>query len=227
MTTLKQNYQMIKNNINSLSSEQNVQLIAVSKTFPSKDIRELFSYGQTSFAENYVQEFVTKAQELKDLTIDWHYIGRIQSNKTKHIAKYANWVHGLESTKHAIRLNNDRPADMAKLNVLIEVNLSGDITRHGLTAMDEIQELVALIKQQQNLSFRGLMGVASATSDMTLVKSQFELLNNIFKQLQSHNSTVDTLSMGMSGDYALAIECGSTMVRIGSLIFGNRNYDLF
>ncbi len=94
MSTLKQSYQMIKDKINStsLSSEQKVQLIAVSKTFPSSDIRELFSYGQTAFAENYVQEFIAKAEELSDLAIEWHYIGRIQSNKTKHIAKYANWA---------------------------------------------------------------------------------------------------------------------------------------
>lgn len=225
MSTLKQNYQTIKDKINSLPSEHKVQLIAVSKTFPSKDIRELFSYGQTAFAENYVQEFVAKAEELKDLAIEWHYIGKIQSNKTKHIAKYANWIHGLESAKHAIRLNNDRPANMPKLNVLIEVNLSGDITRHGLNSLDEILGLVSIIKQQENLIFRGLMGVASATSDSTIVKLQFERLNALFKRLQLHNPTVDTLSMGMSGDYALAIECGSSMVRIGSLIFGNRSYN--
>ncbi len=131
---------------------------------------------------------------------------------------------GLENAKHAIRLNNDRPENMPKLNVLIEVNLSGDIARHGLNSLDEIQELVLVIKQQENLIFRGLMGVASATSNNAIVKSQFEWLYTLFKQLQLQDAAVDALSMGMSGDYVLAIEYGSSMVRIGSLIFGNRSY---
>ena len=225
MNALIQNYNNILNKINILAREQNrtVQLIAVSKTFPSTNIRELFQIGQTNFAENYAQEFAVKVQELSDLPIKWHFIGNIQSNKTKLISQHADWVHSITTAKHAIRLNNDRPAKKESLNVLIEVNISHDNNKHGLSTIEEILSLAEIISQQGRLTLRGLMGVASHINDAQLINEQFHALHNLFLQLQ-HEYAVDTLSMGMSSDYEFAILNGATQVRIGSLIFGERDY---
>ena len=222
MNQLAQNYNNIRNSL----LQQQVKLIAVSKTFPETDIREVYALGQRDFAENYAQEFQKKAQNLSDLEIQWHYIGNIQSNKTKLIATYAHWVHSVSSEKQALRLNKDRPLEMPKLNVLIEFNLSGVDSRHGVNNIEEVIALAKIISSQDKLILRGLMGVASP-GDTAVVTNQFKAIQDIFNQLKQLGYTsVDTLSIGMSNDYQLAITNGSTMVRIGSLIFGNRNYSI-
>lgn len=204
-----------------------IKLIAVSKTFPLESIIELHKQtGQVSFAENYVKEFVLKAESLKSYNFEWHFIGNLQSNKTKDIAKYASWVHSIENERQVSRLNKDRPAKMPPINVLIEVNISGESSKHGLVMLDDVIKLATLISQQDNLVFRGLMGVASDTQDLSIIASQFKQLKNLFDNLIHQGFSIDTLSMGMSGDYVTAIENGSTMIRIGSAIFGHRNYHI-
>ena len=223
---LTQNYYAVQKNIEDVRTQynirQNIQLIAVSKTFPAENIRHLFSLGQVDFGENYVQEFQAKATALSDLNIVWHYIGKIQSNKTKILAQHAHWVHGLDKASHALRLNKDRPSDMPKLNILIEVNISSSNNRHGVNTLNEILALAAVIDSQPNLVFRGLMGIAGNTPDAAVTNRQFQHLHSLFLQTQQLYPQIDTLSMGMSGDYHLAMQNGATMLRIGSLIFGHR-----
>ena len=202
-----------------------IKLIAVSKTFPLESIVKLHKQtGQIAFAENYVKEFVLKAENLNSYNLEWHFIGHLQSNKTKAIAKYASWVHSIENERQVIRLNKDRPTNMPPINVLIEVNLSGESSKHGLITLDDVLKLATLISKQDNLIFRGLMGVATSTKNTSIISAQFKQLKNMFDYLINQGFRIDTLSMGMSGDYITAIENGSTMIRIGSAIFGHRNY---
>lgn len=209
---------------NKLNINNSVTIVAVSKTFPSNDIIELHQQtGQSDFAENYVQELVQKAETLKKHNLTWHFIGHIQRNKTRQIAQLSHWVHSIENKNQILRLNKDRPSDMPKLNLLIEVNLSNAPQRHGVTSLDNICELANLINSQKNLLFRGLMGIASNSQDKSIINAQFKHLRNLFDALSIRGFKPDTLSMGMSGDYVTAIENSTTMIRIGSAIFGSRN----
>lgn len=203
-----------------------VKLIAVSKTYPIENIQEAYNQAQQQvFGENYPQELANKANQLKNLSLEWHFIGNIQSNKTKLIAENAAWVHTLTSINHAKRLNDQRPTNLDPLQVLIEVNISNEQSKHGLNSLEEIILLAHEINWLPNLKLRGLMGMASATDNVELVKSQFNQLKSYQQQLNEQGFNLDQLSMGMSGDYQQALECGATMIRIGSLIFGERNYD--
>lgn len=203
-----------------------VKLIAVSKTYPIENIQEAYNQAQQQvFGENYPQELANKANQLKNLSLEWHFIGNIQSNKTKLIAENAAWVHTLTSINHAKRLNDQRPTNLDPLQVLIEVNISNEQSKHGLNSLEEIILLAHEINWLPNLKLRGLMGMASATDNVELVKSQFNQLKSYQQQLNEQGFNLDQLSMGMSGDYRHALECGATMIRIGSLIFGERNYD--
>ncbi|MBP9743553.1 MAG: YggS family pyridoxal phosphate-dependent enzyme [Burkholderiales bacterium] len=218
------NYYNILNKINQLANSNNpLTLIAVSKTFAPNLIIQLYELGQKDFAENYAQELAFKAQQLNNLKINWHFIGNIQSNKIKLISKYASWVHSLSCPKHAILLNTARMAHSKNpLNVLIEVNISHDKNKSGVFNLEEILSLAQVISAHQQLRLRGLMGIASYTNDNKIIAQQFGQLHHFFNQLKIHGYVVDTLSMGMSADYQLAIENGATMLRIGSLIFGSR-----
>ncbi|MDD3267070.1 MAG: YggS family pyridoxal phosphate-dependent enzyme [Burkholderiales bacterium] len=202
--------------------EKDVKLIAVSKKFPYSDILIAHNHGQVAFGENYPQELAEKAQELSQYPIEWHFIGNIQSNKIKQIAKYASWVHGLSKESHA-KLFNQCRENMDKLNILIEVNISNEEDKHGLHSFDEVLSLAKYIKNLQNIELKGLMGMASNTSDKNVLKTQFNRLTQIKDQLNQNGFNLIELSMGMSNDYLVAIECGATMVRIGSKIFGARN----
>jgi pyridoxal phosphate enzyme (YggS family) len=201
-------------------------LIAVSKTIAIEAIQEAYHGAQQiAFCENYPQELANKVEQLKNLPLEWHFIGNIQSNKTKLIAENAAWVHTLTNLNHATRLNNQRPDHLPPLQILIEVNISNESSKHGLSNLAEITLLAKEINLLPNLKLRGLMGMASATDDVELIKSQFNQLKDYQQQLNKHGFNLDQLSMGMSGDYIHALECGATMIRIGSLIFGERNYD--
>ena len=203
-----------------------VNLIAVSKTIAIEAIQEAYHNAQQiAFGENYPQELASKAKQLQNLPLEWHFIGNIQSNKTKLIAENAAWVHTLANINHAKRLNNQRPAHLAPLQVLIEINISNESSKHGLSSFAEITTLAKEINSLPNLKLRGLMGMASATDNIELVKAQFNQLKDYQQQLNEQGFNLDQLSMGMSGDYIHALECGATMIRIGSLIFGERNYD--
>jgi len=197
-----------------------VQLLAVSKKHPAHKIQQLLELGHARFGENYVQEGVEKVQKLNQLDIDWHFIGPIQSNKSRLVAEHFHWVHTIDTLKIARRLNDQRPVDMAPLNVLIQVNISQQESKSGIT-VSEINELASNISQMENLCLRGLMCIPAPQDDSSL-KQEFLAMHEQFETLKKQYPQVDTLSMGMSGDLTLAIECGSTMVRVGSAIFGQR-----
>lgn len=200
-----------------------VSLLAVSKTFPALAIREAYAAGQRAFGENYVQELSAKAAELAGLSIDWHFIGPLQSNKTRPVAETAHWVHSLERLKIAERLSAQRPASMPALNVLLQVNVSGEASKSGC-APDELPALAHAVAALPGLRLRGLMCIPEPTADEALLRSRFALLGQLCATLNTQGLELDTLSMGMSSDLEIAIGEGSSMVRVGSAIFGGRHY---
>lgn len=206
------NYRRIKSQL-----PPEVMLLCVSKTKPSSDIRALAGEGQRAFGENYLQECLKKQSDLGDLDIEWHYIGHIQRNKTRDIAKAFTWVHTLERRIIAERLNEQRQG-LPPLNVLIQVNIDDEQSKSGC-AIDEVESLVETILTLPNLVLRGLMIIPAKDSTNAFVRTK-ALFDNI--KLKFNPPSWDTLSMGMSSDMATAIENGSTMVRVGSAIFGER-----
>ena len=198
-----------------------VTLLAVSKTKPSKDIRAAFNEGINQFGENYLQEALEKMAELNDLAITWHFIGPIQSNKTKAIAEHFDWVQSIDRLKVAQKLNDCRPDALPPLNVLIQVNISGESAKSGLEAKSVI-EFAEQLQQYPRLKLRGLMTIPAASSDHQQLRADFTNMAKLMKQLQSFYQDCDTLSMGMSNDFTLAIQEGATLVRIGSALFGHR-----
>lgn len=198
-----------------------VTLVAVSKTFPADAIRAAAACGQRHFGENYVQEARAKQEQLTDLDLVWHFIGPIQSNKTREIARHFDWVHGIEREKIARRLSEQRPAGMPPLNACIQVNVSGEASKSGVSP-DEACELAGQLSRLPGLKLRGLMAIPEPGGDP---RPRFRLLRELMSGLNAIGLELDTLSMGMSGDFELAIAEGATLVRVGSAIFGKRNYD--
>jgi pyridoxal phosphate enzyme (YggS family) len=197
-----------------------VILVAVSKTFPAESIRAAAACGQTHFGESYVQEARAKQDELSDLPLVWHFIGPIQSNKTREIAAHFEWVHGVEREKIARRLSEQRPDDLPPLNVCIQVNISGEASKSGV-APKEVRTLAKLVADLPRLKLRGLMAIPEPGADP---RPRFRLLRSLRDELNAQGMALDTLSMGMSGDFEIAIAEGATMVRVGSAIFGKRTY---
>ena len=195
-------------------------LVAVSKTKPVEDIQALYDLGQRDFGENYVQELVDKAAVMpKD--IRWHFIGHLQSNKVKFIAPFVYLIHGVDSISLLKKINKEAAKNMRVIDCLLQIHIASEETKFGLNS----NELTAIIKdsdQFKNVHIIGLMGMASFSDDMSLVRAEFNTLQSLYKE----HPTFSILSMGMSGDYAIAIEEGSNMVRIGSLLFGERNYKM-
>lgn len=175
------------------------------------------------FGENYLQEGLIKIHALSDLPIEWHFIGPIQSNKTKPIAENFAWVHSIDREKIAVRLASARPESLPPLQVCVQVNVSGEVTKSGIAPEDAIA-LAKFISQQPRLKLRGLMAVPELTSATALQRDQFQIMRNIFDELKKQGFDVDTLSMGMSEDMTIAIAEGATIVRIGTAIFGPRRY---
>ena len=203
------------------------ELIAVSKTFPAADVRLLCQKSaQRDFGENYLQEFEEKSSELADIPdICWHIIGHIQSNKSRIAAERAHWVHTVDREKIARRLSDQRPETMPPLQVLIEVNIGGEDVKHGVPPQEEtLSELAFQVASLPRLKLRGLMCVARLGSSEEELRQQFGRMNELLKFLQAQGLDVDVLSMGMSDDLETAIACGATHVRIGSAIFGQRDY---
>lgn len=199
-----------------------IKLLAVSKTKPNQAIREAWQAGQRMFGENYVQEGIQKIQELEALEgIQWHFIGPLQSNKTRTVAEHFDWVQTVDRAKIAERLNQQRPSSMAPLQVCIQVNISAEENKSGVTP-DEVKPLANLIAELPNLTLRGIMAIPANTHSEAEQMQAFKSMQNLYLELQSDYPQVDTLSMGMSGDVDAAIQCGSTMVRIGTAIFGAR-----
>jgi pyridoxal phosphate enzyme (YggS family) len=198
-----------------------VTLIAVSKSQPIECIEKLIETGQRIFGENYVQEAVEKIKVLQDYDLEWHFIGPIQSNKTKPIAEHFDWVQSVDRLKIAERLNEARPADKPKLNICLQVNVSDEVSKSGV-APSEVENLAREIGRLPRLQLRGLMAIPEATHDEAEQRKAFRALKNVFEQLKQQGYALDTLSMGMSGDFKAAIAEGATHVRIGSAIFGER-----
>ncbi|WP_417664406.1 YggS family pyridoxal phosphate-dependent enzyme [Pseudidiomarina donghaiensis] len=204
---------------------ESVQLIAVSKTKPAADIVAAYTAGQRHFGENYVQEAIAKivqvSEALPNNDICWHFIGPIQSNKTRDIATHFAWVHSVDRFKTATRLAKQRPDDMAPLNVLIQVNIDDEQSKAGVQPQ-QVMELAALIHELPQLTLRGLMTIPAAHAQAADSAPSFAAMQRLFSELQAQYKQVDTLSMGMSNDWPIAVAHGATMVRIGTAIFGSR-----
>ncbi|MDU8924025.1 YggS family pyridoxal phosphate-dependent enzyme [Pasteurellaceae bacterium LIM206] len=207
--------------------ESAVRLLAVSKTKPVEDILQAYQAGQTAFGENYVQEGMEKIQYFQQagIALEWHFIGPLQSNKTRPVAEHFDWMQTLDRAKIADRLNQQRPAGKAPLNVLIQINISDESSKSGIRPA-EMLALAKQVKTAPRLRLRGLMAIPAATDDIAGQAQAFNEMNVLFRQLQAAfpDEQIDTLSMGMTDDMATAIRCGSTMVRIGTAIFGKRDY---
>jgi hypothetical protein len=226
MTTIASNMQAVRDRIEraALAAGRRtgeVVLVAASKTFPAGHIAQAHAAGQNAFGENFVQEAVAKITKLAALPLEWHFLGPIQSNKTSPIAQHFQWVHSIEREKIAQRLNAARPAGLPPLNVLIQVNVSGEASKSGIRPGDE-EKLAAAIARLPRLRLRGLMAIPEPTPDATLQRRRFALLRERKEQLAARGYALDTLSMGMSDDLEAAIAEGATMVRIGTAIFGKR-----
>jgi PLP dependent protein len=202
-----------------------VTLLAVSKTFPAEDVRAAFDAGQRAFGENYVQEAVAKIAELADLRseIEWHFIGPLQSNKTKVVAENFDWVHSVDRLKIAERLSDQRGDNVAALNVCLQVNVSGEASKSGVTP-DEALALARAVAALPHLRLRGLMSIPEPAGTLDEQRAPHRRLREIMDTLRAEGLELDTLSMGMSADIEAAILEGATMVRIGTAIFGARDY---
>jgi pyridoxal phosphate enzyme (YggS family) len=207
--------------LRSSNKSESVKLIAVSKTFSDQRIRDVFKLGQYRFGENYVQEAVDKIDALSDLDIEWHFIGPIQSNKTKLIAAKFDWVHSIDRLKIAERLSAARPAELPKLNVCVQVNVTGEQSKHGCSELD-VMELGQEIAALPNLNLRGLMTISETSGDLDAARSAFRKLRGIADQMNQKGLKITELSMGMSDDLEVGIEEGATFVRVGRGIFGDR-----
>ena len=231
MSTIQENILQIREQIKEFAllsnrKPEHITLLAVSKTKPISDIQEAYDAGQRIFGESYIQEAAQKIEYFRSAghsDIKWHFIGPIQSNKTKTIAENFDVVQSLDRIKIAKRLNEQRPENLRPLEVLIQVNISNEPQKSGIS----IAELPALIAEVHNcprLILKGFMGIATDTTDSQKISKEFNILYEIFKEAKITYPQIDILSMGMSGDLGQAITAGSTMVRIGSAIFGARNY---
>jgi len=198
-----------------------IVLVAVTKTFGPDAVRAACAAGQRDFGESYAQEAVEKIATLAGLDLTWHFIGPIQSNKTRSIAESFSWVHTVDRLKVAERLAAQRPAALPALQVCIEVNVSGEATKAGVTP-DEVRPLATAVSRLPRLNLRGLMAIPAPTADPVLQREHFESLRALRDAMNRDGFALDTLSMGMSDDFEAAIASGSTMVRVGTAIFGPR-----
>lgn len=198
-----------------------VKLLAVTKTQSVANIKAAAAAGQQAFGENYLQEALIKIKALASEKLEWHFIGHVQANKTKDIATYFDWVHGVDRLKIAARLNEQRPAYLPPLNVCIEVKLSDEANKTGV-ALSEIGVLAGHIKQLSRLKLRGLMAIPAPSHTLIEQRRPYHVLRQVFQELNGAGFGLDTLSMGMSNDFEAAIAEGSTLVRIGTFIFGER-----
>jgi pyridoxal phosphate enzyme (YggS family) len=226
MTAIASNMQAVRRAIAEAAhaagrQAQDVGLLAVSKQVAAVGVREAFHAGQRAFGENYVQEALDKMAALRDLPLEWHFIGPIQSNKTRDIAQHFAWVHSVDRLKVAERLSAQRPQGLPPLNVCIQVNVSGEETKSGV-APDEVAALAQAVARLPRLRLRGLMAIPAPAQDMQAQRAPFAKLRELMQQLNAQGLELDTLSMGMSHDMEAAILEGATIVRVGSAIFGER-----
>ncbi|ENW93463.1 YggS family pyridoxal phosphate-dependent enzyme [Acinetobacter sp. NIPH 298] len=226
MNLLQQQRQQVLSQIEQACQRVNrtaasVQLLAVSKTHPTSSLQEMYAAGQRCFGENYLQEALEKIDNLQDLDIEWHFIGHVQRNKTKHLAEKFDWVHGVDRLIIAERLSNQRLDGQQALNICLQVNIDAQDSKDGCQP-DEVAELVQQISQLPNLRLRGLMVIPAPENSAAFADAK-----TLFEQVKSQHAQPqdwDTLSMGMSADLDAAIAAGSTMVRVGTALFGLRDY---
>ena len=200
-----------------------VSLVAVSKTKSEIEITRAYKFGQRIFGENKVQELVSKQNNLpKD--INWHMIGHLQRNKVKYIAPFISLIHGVDNLKLLKEINKQAKKNNRKIDCLIQIKISSEESKFGLT-YTEVSDLLKseFISELENINITGFMGMASNTNEQSILKKEFNLLNDFFNELKKTDKNIKILSMGMSNDYILAVDCGSNMIRIGSNIFGSRN----
>lgn len=202
-----------------------VSLVAISKTKPNEDLEEAYNAGQRIFGENKIQEMTDKWEALpKD--IEWHMVGHVQRNKVKYMAPYIALIHAVDSLKLLKEINKEAKKNERTIKCLLQIKIADEDSKFGISK-DEAKEILdsEAFAKFENVEVSGLMGMATFTDDMDQVKKEFSFLHSVFTEFQQTYPKMKTLSMGMSGDYQLAVECGSTMVRIGSAIFGERNYN--
>ena len=228
MTTISANLQAVRERIAAACARvgrdpATVRLLAVSKTWPAAAVRDAAACGQRAFGESYMQEAVAKVAELADPALEWHFIGPLQSNKTRPAAENFAWVHAVERLKIAERLSAQRPAGMPPLQVCLQVNVSGEASKSGCEP-GEVPALAAAIAQLPGLQLRGLMAIPEPTVDEALQRRRFAHLRELRDALNAGGMSLDTLSMGMSDDLEAAIAEGATIVRVGTAIFGARHY---
>lgn len=216
--SIQQNYQAILSQL-----PENVKLVTVSKTNPAEKIKEVYDLGQRAFGENKVQELLEKQPVLPN-DIEWHLIGHLQTNKVKYIAGFISMIESIDSEKLLKEVDKEALKHNRKINVLLQVKIAKEETKFGLT-VDETKDIFNkyLNGNYPNIEIKGLMGMASFVDDETQIREEFSVLKNLFDEF-SQLKPLETLSMGMSGDFPLAIDCGSNSVRVGSAIFGERNY---
>ena len=227
MTTISANLQAVITRIETAARQfgrnpDGISLLAVSKTWAASDVREAALAGQQSFGENYVQEGIDKARSLESLGLEWHFIGPLQSNKTRPVAETFDWVHAVDRLKIAERLSEQRPENLPALQVCIQVNVSGEQTKSGVS-LDEAAALAHRVAALPRIRLRGLMAIPEPVEDFDAQRIAFRRLREAFEQLNKEGLSLDTLSMGMSHDLEAAIAEGATMVRVGTAIFGERN----
>lgn len=228
MTTIAANLQAVQARIEAAATAAgrdpaSVRLLAVSKTWPAACVREAAAAGQTAFGENYAQEGAAKIDELADPGLEWHFIGPLQSNKTRLVASHFHWVHSIEREKIARRLSEQRDPHLPPLNVCIQVNVSGEASKSGVAPQD-VPELARAVAHLPRIRLRGLMCIPEPSPDAAVLGRRFASLRQLRDELAAQGIALDTLSMGMSDDLETAIAQGSTLVRVGSAIFGARNY---
>ena len=226
MTTISTNLQAVRARIAAAAKmagriPDDIGLLAVSKTFATERVREAAEAGQSAFGENYVQEGLAKIAALEGLGLEWHFIGPLQSNKTRPVAEHFTWVHGIERLKIAQRLSEARGTTQPPLQVCIQVNVSGEASKSGVSP-DSTAELARAVATLPNLQLRGLMAIPEPTEDMALARRRFAMLRELRDALNKEGLALDTLSMGMSLDLEAAILEGGTIVRVGTAIFGER-----
>jgi len=220
MATIAERLQAIKRRIASVSEGREVVLVAISKAQPAAAIREAAAAGQTVFGESYLQEAVAKQDLLRDLPIQWHFVGPLQSNKTAAVARSFDWVHSVDRLKICQRLAAARPVGSAPINICLQVNISGEVSKGGVSHL-ELLDLAGQVAKLEGVRLRGLMAIPEP-GDPVRVREQFDAMKRLWDGVRATGIPLDTLSMGMSDDFELAIAAGSTMVRIGTSIFGAR-----
>ncbi|MCG8707390.1 YggS family pyridoxal phosphate-dependent enzyme [Brenneria sp. 4F2] len=232
MTTIQQNLQDIRQQIAAAAQQcartpEEVKLLAVSKTKPVTAIEEAIAAGQRAFGENYVQEGVDKIHYFREnqpaMDLEWHFIGPLQSNKSRLVAENFAWFHTVDRLRIAQRLSEQRPPSLPPLNVLLQINISNEASKSGI-GVDELPALAASVAALPNLRLRGLMAIPAPETDYGRQLAVFRQMDDLFKQLTLHYPHIDTLSMGMTDDMRAAVAAGSTLVRIGTAIFGARDY---